>query len=61
VLAAYKGRMDNIAGEMRALQSSLKAEDGPLSWEAAPCPVPCLDGERRLLLIRTVPPESGCI
>ena len=55
VLAAYKGRADSIAGEMRALQSSLKAEDGPLSWEAVPCPVPFLDEERHLLLIRTVP------
>jgi 16S rRNA (guanine527-N7)-methyltransferase len=52
VLAAYKGRMDSIAGEMRALELSLKKEDGPLFWEAAPCPVPFLDEERHLLLIK---------
>jgi 16S rRNA (guanine527-N7)-methyltransferase len=51
VLAAYKGRMDSLAGEMRALESSLKEKDGSLSWEAPPCPVPFLDGERHLLLI----------
>ncbi|MDR2052611.1 MAG: class I SAM-dependent methyltransferase, partial [Treponema sp.] len=54
VLAAYKGRMDSAAGEMRALEASLKG-DGPLSWEAAPCPVPFLNEERRLLLIRAAP------
>jgi 16S rRNA (guanine527-N7)-methyltransferase len=53
VLAAYKGRADSIAGEMRALETSLKKADGPLSWEAAPCPVPFLNEERHLLLIRT--------
>jgi 16S rRNA (guanine527-N7)-methyltransferase len=55
VLAAYKGRMESVAAEMRALEASLKKEDGPLSWEAAPCPVPFLDGERHLLLIKTAP------
>jgi 16S rRNA (guanine527-N7)-methyltransferase len=56
ILAAYKGRMDSVAGEMRALESLLTKEEAPLSWEAPPCPVPFLNGERRLLLIR--PP--GC-
>jgi 16S rRNA (guanine527-N7)-methyltransferase len=51
-LAAYKGRMDSIAGEMLSLEAALKAGDGPLSWEALPCPVPFLNEERHLLLIR---------
>ena len=58
VLAAYKGRADSVVREMRALETSLKKEDGPLSWEAPPCPVPFLDEERHLLLIRS-PPEPG--
>jgi 16S rRNA (guanine527-N7)-methyltransferase len=52
VLAAYKGRADSIAAEMRALEASLKKADAPLSWEAPSCPVPFLNEERRLLLIR---------
>jgi 16S rRNA (guanine527-N7)-methyltransferase len=56
ILAAYKGRMDSVTGEMRSLEKSLKKEEVPLLWEAPPCPVPFLNGERRLLLIR--PP--GC-
>jgi 16S rRNA (guanine527-N7)-methyltransferase len=58
VLAAYKGRADSVVREMRALETSLKKEDGPLSWEAPPCPVPFLNEERHLLLIRP-PPEFG--
>jgi 16S rRNA (guanine527-N7)-methyltransferase len=59
VLAAYKGRADSVAREMRALETSLKEEDGPLPWEAPPCPVPFLDEERRLLLVR--PPLSRIV
>ncbi|MDR1353262.1 MAG: class I SAM-dependent methyltransferase [Treponema sp.] len=51
-LAAWKGRMDSIAGEMRSLEAALKAGGGPLSWEPLPCPVPFLNEERHLLLIR---------
>jgi 16S rRNA (guanine527-N7)-methyltransferase len=58
ILAAYKGRMDSVAGEMRALEKSLKKEEVPLFWEAPPCPVPFLNEERRLLLIRP-PGRSG--
>jgi 16S rRNA (guanine527-N7)-methyltransferase len=53
ILAAYKGRMDSIAGEMQSLEKSLKKEETPLSREAPPCPVPFLNEERRLLLIRS--------
>jgi 16S rRNA (guanine527-N7)-methyltransferase len=52
ILAAHKGRMDSVAGEMRALEKSLKKEEAPLFWEAPACPVPFLNEERRLLLIR---------
>jgi 16S rRNA (guanine527-N7)-methyltransferase len=51
-LAAYKGRMDSVVREMRALETSLKEGDDSLFWEASPCPVPFLDEERHLLLIR---------
>jgi 16S rRNA (guanine527-N7)-methyltransferase len=45
-LAAYKGRQAAIEAEMRA------AGDLAGAWEALPCPVPFLDEERRLVLIR---------
>ena len=50
VLAAYKGRREKIAAEMDAV----RALAGP--WEALPCPVPFLEEERHLVVIR--PPRS---
>jgi 16S rRNA (guanine527-N7)-methyltransferase len=46
VLAAYKGRMEAIQTEMAAVK---KYSGG---WEALPCPVPGLDEERHLVVIR---------
>jgi 16S rRNA (guanine527-N7)-methyltransferase len=46
VLAAYKGRREKIDAEMGAVE---KTTGG---WEALPCPVPFLDEERHLVLIR---------
>jgi 16S rRNA (guanine527-N7)-methyltransferase len=46
VLAAYKGRREKIDAEMNAVE---KTTGG---WEALPCPVPFLDEERHLVLIR---------
>jgi 16S rRNA (guanine527-N7)-methyltransferase len=46
VLAAYKGRREKIDTEMGAVE---KLTGG---WEALPCPVPFLDEERRLVVIR---------
>lgn len=46
ILAAYKGRRAKIEAEMAALKPAAG------SWEAVPCPVPLLDEERHLLLIR---------
>jgi 16S rRNA (guanine527-N7)-methyltransferase len=43
-LAAYKGRRETIEVEMKAV--------GELAWEALPCPVPFLDEERHLVVIR---------
>jgi 16S rRNA (guanine527-N7)-methyltransferase len=59
VLAAYKGRKNSITAEMQSLEAALKAGPGERSpsWEALPCPVPFLDEERHLVLIR--PPLSG--
>jgi 16S rRNA (guanine527-N7)-methyltransferase len=45
-LAAYKGRPEAIEAEMRA------AGDLAGAWEAVPCPVPFLDEDRRLVVIR---------
>ena len=46
VLAAYKGRREKIAEEMAPLEKLCS------SWEAVPCPVPFLDEERHLLIIK---------
>jgi 16S rRNA (guanine527-N7)-methyltransferase len=46
VLAAYKGRREKIEAEMDAV----RAMTG--SWEAVPCPVPFLEEERHLVVIR---------
>jgi 16S rRNA (guanine527-N7)-methyltransferase len=45
-LAAYKGRREAIETEMKA------AGDLTGAWEAFPCPVPFLDEERHLVVIR---------
>jgi 16S rRNA (guanine527-N7)-methyltransferase len=46
VLAAYKGRREKIAAEMDAVQAMTG------SWDAIPCPVPFLEEERHLVIIR---------
>jgi 16S rRNA (guanine527-N7)-methyltransferase len=46
VLAAYKGRREKIDAEMGAIAGMVG------SWEALPCPVPFLDEERHLVVIR---------
>ena len=48
VLAAWKGRREKIEAEMGAVQAMVG------SWEAIPCPVPFLEEERHLALIRPV-------
>ncbi|MDR2344382.1 MAG: 16S rRNA (guanine(527)-N(7))-methyltransferase RsmG [Spirochaetaceae bacterium] len=53
-IAAYKGRMDSINTEMSPLSAFLKQQN--LEWEALPCPVPFLNEERHLLLIRPSAP-----
>jgi 16S rRNA (guanine527-N7)-methyltransferase len=50
VLAAYKGRREKILAETAALEQALPQMKG--RWEFFPCPVPLLDGERHLLLIK---------
>lgn len=45
-LAAYKGRRDKISQELGAVNSQ------QASWEIFPCPVPFLDEERHLVIIR---------
>ncbi|MDR2445560.1 MAG: 16S rRNA (guanine(527)-N(7))-methyltransferase RsmG [Spirochaetaceae bacterium] len=49
-IAAYKGRLHSINAEMLPLSSFLERQNA--EWEAVPCPVPFLDDERNLLLIR---------
>ena len=53
VLAAYKGRHLKAEAEMASLQKALPALAG--RWELVPCPVPLLDEERHILLIRKNP------
>jgi 16S rRNA (guanine527-N7)-methyltransferase len=48
VLAAYKGRQEKIAAEMGAVRDMVG------SWEAIPCPVPFLEEERHLVIIKKV-------
>jgi len=43
IIAAYKGRLEKIEAEMAPLQ---------YKWEAIPCPVPFLDEQRFLLVIK---------
>ena len=49
-IAAYKGRLHSINAEMLPLSSFLEQQNA--EWEAIPCPVPFLNDERNLLLIR---------
>ena len=49
-LAAYKGRRENIEAEMAFLEKALPDISG--RWELIPCPVPFLDEQRHLLVIR---------
>jgi len=49
-LAAYKGRREKIEMEMVALEKALPDMAG--RWELIPCPVPLLDEERHLLVIK---------
>jgi 16S rRNA (guanine527-N7)-methyltransferase len=56
-IAAYKGRLESINAEMLPLQSFLKQRNA--EWEALPCPVPFLNEERHLLLIRPTGPRKG--
>jgi len=48
VLAAYKGRRTKIEAEMAGLEPPSQT----IRWELIPCPVPMLDEERHLLLIK---------
>jgi len=48
VLAAYKGRRSKIEAEMAELETPSQT----IQWELIPCPVPMLDEERHLLLIK---------
>lgn len=47
-LAAYKGRKEKITAEMRDVS------DMTGSWEVIPCPVPFLNEERHLVIIRPI-------
>ena len=49
-LAAYKGRRTKTETEMAAMEKALPALSG--RWELLPCPVPMLNEERHLLVIR---------
>jgi 16S rRNA (guanine527-N7)-methyltransferase len=46
LLGAYKGRRDKIEAELGAVETFTGG------WEALPCPVPFLDEERHLVVIR---------
>ncbi|MCL2044553.1 MAG: 16S rRNA (guanine(527)-N(7))-methyltransferase RsmG [Treponema sp.] len=50
VLAAYKGRRQKTEDEITALEKVLPFVAG--RWKLLPCPVPMLDEERHLLLIK---------
>jgi len=47
-LAAYKGRRIKVEAEM----AELEQRNQTIRWELIPCPVPFLDEERHLLIIR---------
>jgi len=46
IIAAYKGKLEKIKQEISPLEKAFE------KWEAIPCPVPFLDEERHLLVIR---------
>ena len=50
VLAAYKGRKEKIISEMGTLEKALPGLAG--QWDIIPCPVPLLEEERHLVLIK---------
>jgi 16S rRNA (guanine527-N7)-methyltransferase len=50
ILAAYKGRQNKVEAEMAELKQQMPTQT--LQWELIPCPVPMLDEERHLLLIK---------
>jgi len=50
MLAAYKGRREKTEAEMTALQQTVPSIAG--RWEILPCPVPSLNEERHLVLVR---------
>ena len=50
-LAAYKGRLAKTEAEMAALERAVPTLAG--RWEILPCPVPGLDGERHLAVVRS--------
>ena len=51
ILAAYKGRREKTDDEMAALETAWK-QNKALVWEIFPCPVPFLDEERHLVVIK---------
>ena len=51
LLAAYKGRQSKVEAEIAELQQQMPNQT--IQWELIPCPVPMLDEERHLLLIRS--------
>jgi 16S rRNA (guanine527-N7)-methyltransferase len=50
-LAAYKGRREKIEAEMSALEEAVPQVAG--HWECIPCPVPFLDEERHVVLMKS--------
>jgi 16S rRNA (guanine527-N7)-methyltransferase len=50
-LAAYKGRREKIQAEMSALEEAVPSIAG--NWECIPCPVPFLDEERHVVLMKS--------
>jgi len=50
MLAAYKGRRIKIEAEMAELEQQMPSQT--IRWELIPCPVPMLEEERHVLLIR---------
>jgi 16S rRNA (guanine527-N7)-methyltransferase len=53
IIAAYKGKPEKIKTEMAPLKNYCH-------WEALPCPVPFLDEERHLLIIRKKLDNETC-
>ncbi|MDR0409110.1 MAG: 16S rRNA (guanine(527)-N(7))-methyltransferase RsmG [Spirochaetaceae bacterium] len=49
-IAAYKGRRETVDAEMSTLPPFLESQNA--EWSVIPCPVPFMDDERNLVLIR---------